>query len=89
MSLLHQHFKLFKPYVFLSQFVAEKRKNKHLLGELDHFPDNIMAIGRLDLDSEGGLLLTTDGMMSYDIRSKGIEKEYYVQVDGVIVKRFC
>lgn len=43
-----------------------------------------MAIGRLDHDSEGLLLLTTDGMMSYKIRDKGIEKEYYVQVDGVI-----
>jgi 23S rRNA pseudouridine2457 synthase len=32
----------------------------------------------------GKLLLTTDGMMSYKVRSKGIEKEYYVQVDGAI-----
>ncbi|AGH81284.1 RNA pseudouridine synthase [Psychromonas sp. CNPT3] len=80
----HQHFKIFKPYGFLSQFVPEKRKKKSLLGELFNFPENIMAIGRLDHDSEGLLLLTTDGMMSYKIRSKGIEKEYYVQVDGEI-----
>ena len=80
----HQHFKTFKPYGFLSQFVPEPRKKKHLLGELSNFPDNIMAIGRLDHDSEGLLLLTTDGMMSYKVRSKGIEKEYYVQVDGAI-----
>ncbi|MFT7110703.1 MAG: 23S rRNA pseudouridine2457 synthase [Psychrobacter glaciei] len=80
----HQHFKIFKPYSFLSQFVPEARKTKHLLGELFNFPDKTMAIGRLDKDSEGLLLLTTDGMMSHKIRSKGIEKEYYVQVDGVI-----
>jgi 23S rRNA pseudouridine2457 synthase len=44
-----------------------------------------MAIGRLDEDSEGLLLLTTDGMMSEIIRSKkSREKEYYVQVDGII-----
>jgi 23S rRNA pseudouridine2457 synthase len=43
-----------------------------------------MAIGRLDEDSEGLLLLTTDGMMSEIIRSKKVEKEYYVQVDGII-----
>jgi 23S rRNA pseudouridine2457 synthase len=43
-----------------------------------------MAIGRLDEDSEGLLLLTTDGMMSEIVRSKKVEKEYYVQVDGVI-----
>ncbi len=80
----HQHFKIFKPYGFLSQFVPEKRKKKHLLGELFKFPDKTMAIGRLDHDSEGLLLLTTDGMISYKVRSKDIDKEYYVQVDGVI-----
>jgi 23S rRNA pseudouridine2457 synthase len=80
----HQHFKIFKPYGFLSQFLPEKRKKKHLIGELYDFPDKTMAIGRLDHDSEGLLLLTTDGMISYKVRSKDIEKEYYVQVDGVI-----
>lgn len=80
------HFKIFKPYGFLSQFVPEPRKKKHLLGELGKFPENIMAIGRLDHDSEGLLLLTTDGMMSYQVRSKGIEKEYFVQVDGDITQ---
>ncbi|WDE07819.1 pseudouridine synthase [Thalassomonas viridans] len=82
----HQHFKVFKPYGFLSQFVPESRKKKRLLGELFNFPDKTMAIGRLDHDSEGLLLLTTDGMMSYKVRSKGIEKEYYVQVDGAITE---
>jgi 23S rRNA pseudouridine2457 synthase len=83
-NLTHHHLKIFKPYGFLSQFVPATRKKKHLLGELFNFPDKTMAIGRLDHDSEGLLLLTTDGMMSYKVRSKGIEKEYYVQVDGAI-----
>ena len=83
----HQHFKIFKPYGFLSQFVPESRKKKHLLGELYNFPDKTMAVGRLDHDSEGLLLLTTDGMMSYKVRSKEIEKEYYVQVDGIITEQ--
>ena len=52
-SQTHQHFKIFKPYGFLSQFLPETRKKKHLLGELFNFPDKTMAIGRLDLDSEG------------------------------------
>ena len=82
----HQHFKIFKPYGFLSQFVPEPRKKKKLLGELFDFPNKTMAIGRLDHDSEGLLLLTTDGMMSYKVRDKGIEKEYYVQVDGEITE---
>ncbi|WOT05700.1 pseudouridine synthase [Shewanella youngdeokensis] len=80
----NQHFKIFKPYGYLSQFVPETRKSKKLLGELFSFPDKTMAIGRLDHDSEGLLLLTTDGMMSHLIRSKKVEKEYYVQLDGDI-----
>lgn len=82
----HQHFKIFKPYGFLSQFLQESRKKKQLLGELHNFPDKTMAIGRLDHDSEGLLLLTTDGMMSYKVRDKSIEKEYYVQIDGSITE---
>ena len=50
------------------------------------FQQGTMAIGRLDEDSEGLLLLTTDGKMSEMIRSKKVAKEYYVQVDGVITQ---
>ena len=81
---MHHHFKIFKPYGYLSQFVYNLKRNKKLLGELFDFPANTMAIGRLDEDSEGLLLLTTDGMMSELIRSKKVEKEYHVQVDGEI-----
>ena len=82
----HQHFKIYKPYGFLSQFVNNQntRKNKKLLGELMDFPEGTMPIGRLDEDSEGLLFLTTDGKMSEIVRSKKVEKEYYVQVDGLI-----
>ncbi len=80
---LHRHFIIHKPFGYLSQFIGDIKKKK-LLGELYDFPEGTMAIGRLDEDSEGLLLLTTDGMVSEQIRSKKIEKEYYVQVDGVI-----
>ncbi|WP_435412812.1 pseudouridine synthase [Psychroserpens mesophilus] len=82
----HRHFKLFKPYGYLSQFQTNARHeiNKKFLGELYHFPEGIMAIGRLDKDSEGLLLLTTDGKVSFDITSSKTDKEYYVQVDGEI-----
>ena len=82
----HRHFILHKPYGFLSQFVNNQatRKNKQLLGELGDFPEGIMAIGRLDQDSEGLIFLTTDGIVSEQVRSKKVEKEYYAQVDGDI-----
>lgn len=79
-----RHFILYKPYGYLSQFIYELKRPKKLLGELYNFPENTMAIGRLDEDSEGLLFLTTDGRMSELVRSKKIEKEYYVQVDGII-----
>ena len=84
--IVHKYFKLYKPYGYLSQFESNARhqKNSKFLGSLFPFPEGTMAIGRLDKDSEGLLLLTTDGQMSYDISSNTIEKEYYAQVDGII-----
>ncbi len=81
---MHQHFIIHKPYGYLSQFMYELKRKKKLLGELFDFPAGTMAIGRLDEDSEGLLLLTTDGKMSEIVRSKKVEKEYFVQVDGLI-----
>ena len=83
-----QHFLLFKPDGYVSQFVINEPKGykKKLLGEFHDFPEGIMAIGRLDEASEGLLLLTTNGKLSYYINSSAIEKEYYAQVDGIITK---
>lgn len=82
----HRHFILYKPKGYLSQFVNNqtKRKNKKLLGSLYEFPVGTMSIGRLDENSEGLLFLTTDGKVSEQVRSRKIEKEYYVQADGII-----
>jgi 23S rRNA pseudouridine2457 synthase len=82
----NQYFIINKPYGYLSQFKYLLKRNKKLLGELYNFPAGTMAIGRLDEDSEGLLLLTTDGKMSEMVRSKKVEKEYFVQVDGMITQ---
>lgn len=83
----HQHYLIHKPYGYLSQFIYELKRKKKLLGELYDFPVRTMAIGRLDEDSEGLLLLTTDGRMSEIVRSKKVSKEYYAQVDGIITQQ--
>ena len=80
----HRHFIIYKPWGMISQFVNPAKRKKTLLGDLYDFPEGTMAIGRLDVASEGLLLLTTDGKVSAEIRSNKYEKEYYVQVDGVI-----
>lgn len=84
----HRHFIIHKPYRYLSQFVNNqtRRRNKKLLGDLADFPEGTMAIGRLDEKSEGLLLLTTDGTVSEAVRSKNVEKEYAVQVDGLLTQ---
>ena len=86
---MHKHYKVYKPYGYLSQFKnnQNKRKNKKLLSSIFDLSDNTMAIGRLDEKSEGLLLLTTDGHFSEHIRSKTIEKEYHVMVDGFILEK--
>ena len=82
----HRHFVLHKPYGYLSQFRSDFKgeRNKKFLGALHDFPPGTMAIGRLDEASEGLLLLTTDGALSAQVRSPGVEKEYYAQVDGLV-----
>ncbi|MFC6860121.1 pseudouridine synthase [Zunongwangia atlantica] len=85
---MHRYFKIYKPYGYLSQFITNEipRKKKKLLGELGDFPEETMAVGRLDQDSEGLLFLTTDGKESARITGSGVEKEYYAQVDGDITE---
>ncbi|MCH4823844.1 pseudouridine synthase [Gramella lutea] len=85
---MHRHFKIYKPYGYLSQFITNQKKaGKHkLLGELFDFPKGTMAVGRLDKDSEGLLILTTNGKLSTKITAGNSEKEYYVQVDGKITE---
>lgn len=80
----HRHFISHKPFGFISQFVNPHKRKKNLLGELHDFPEKTMAIGRLDVNTEGILLLTTDGKVSAEICSRKVEKEYHVQVDGII-----
>lgn len=83
----HSHFKLYKPYGYISQLLSNderQARKKKFLSSLYEFPEGTMAVGRLDEKSEGLLLLTTDGKLSDTINRSGIEKEYYAQVDGAI-----
>ena len=71
-----------KPYGVLSQFTPEGRWRG--LKEFIDLP-GMYAAGRLDADSEGLLLLTSDGKLQArisDPRHK-MAKTYWVQVEGV------
>tara|TARA_B100001109_G_scaffold255514_1_gene258918 strand:- start:3145 stop:3747 length:603 start_codon:yes stop_codon:yes gene_type:complete len=80
---MHHYFAIHKPLGFLSQFKNNSKRKKRLLQELYDFPDGTMAVGRLDVKSEGLLLLTTDGKWSNELRSSKFEKVYLVEVDGI------
>jgi len=83
----HYHFLVHKPFGLLSQMTSgedRQLRKKRFLSQLYDFPEGIMPIGRLDEKSEGLLLMTTDGKLSDAINSSGIEKEYLVQLDGLI-----
>jgi 23S rRNA pseudouridine2605 synthase len=51
---------------------------------VEHIPQRVYTVGRLDEDSEGLLLLTNDGDLAHHLMHPryGIEKTYLVQVAG-------
>ncbi|MGY0505682.1 pseudouridine synthase [Luteimonas sp. e5] len=72
-----------KPYGVLCQFTDRSTPPRRTLAEFG-FPAGVYAAGRLDLDSEGLLLLTDDGRLAHrltDPRHK-MAKTYWVQVEG-------
>lgn len=75
-----------KPYGVLSQFTDSDGRST--LKDLYNFPNDVYPIGRLDMDSEGLLILTNDkSLIDYLLNPKHKqEKEYYVQVEGVPTK---
>lgn len=49
---------------------------------------DLVPVGRLDLDTEGLLLITNDGQLSHDLLSptKHVPKTYYAKIDGVVTE---
>jgi 23S rRNA pseudouridine2457 synthase len=80
-----RYFIIYKPYKMVSQFVSSHSVG--LLGDLDYdFPEGTNAVGRLDNDSEGLLILTTDKSLTAKLMhpDKKRSKRYVVQVEKVV-----
>lgn len=45
-------------------------------------------VGRLDIDTEGLLILTNDGQLTHQLTSpkKQVDKEYYAEIDGIVTE---
>ena len=71
----------------VSQFISPHKKR--LLGDLDYvFPEGTNAVGRLDDDSEGLLILTNDKSLTGKLMhpDKKREKRYVVQVEKIVTE---
>jgi len=79
----YKYYIMHKPYDVLSQFTD--KLGRKTLSSVYKFPPDVYAVGRLDMDSEGLLLLTDDkkitNLLLHPVH--GHEREYNVQVEGV------
>lgn len=80
-----KYFLLNKPYGVLTQFTDKENRPTLSIYKL---PKDVYPVGRLDLDSEGLLLITNDkSITNYLLNPKfKHEREYYVQVEGIPTK---
>ncbi len=83
----HRYFIVYKPRNMVSQFVSSHKVK--LLSDLDFaFPEGTHAIGRLDINSEGLLLLTTNKKVTSLLFESELphERTYLVQVRHVVTE---
>lgn len=82
MNTSFRYIAFYKPYGILSQFTGDKIEET--LSQFN-LPKNIYAVGRLDKDSEGLLLLSDDGDFIETLLNPKNEKEktYWVEVENI------
>lgn len=81
---MKHYFIIYKPYLVLSQFTSQQ--GQQTLADFFHVPKDVYAVGRLDYDSEGLLILTNDTSLNHRLLNPAFEHErtYWVQVNGAI-----
>jgi len=83
----HRYFIINKPYNMVSQFISND--SVRLLGDLKYnFPDGTHAIGRLDNNSEGLLILSTNKKLTRLLFQGSVphKRKYLVQINHAITE---
>ena len=83
----YEYYLLYKPAGCVS--ATEDRLHKTVMDYLtDTVRKDLFPVGRLDLDTEGLLLITNDGALAHDLLSpsKHVEKTYYAKVKGRVTE---
>ncbi|HUX92434.1 MAG TPA: pseudouridine synthase [Ignavibacteriaceae bacterium] len=77
------YFAINKPYGVLSQF--SDGFGRKTLADFFKIPKNVYPVGRLDMDSEGLLLLANDKKLTDYLLNPGNkhDREYFSQVEGI------
>ena len=80
---MFRYFVIYKPFQVLSQFSAQQ--GKQTLKDFFIVPRDVYPVGRLDYDSEGLLILTSDSSLNHRLLNPVFAhpREYLVQVEGV------
>ncbi|PWJ42164.1 pseudouridine synthase [Sediminitomix flava] len=82
----YKYYLIYKPFGMLPQF--SDNEGRPTLKDLYDFPKDVYSVGRLDMDSEGLLILTNDKSLNHKLLHPSFkhDREYLVQVDGDITE---
>ena len=84
----YEYYLFYKPAGCVT--ATEDQLHKTVMDYLtDTVRSDLFPVGRLDIDTEGLLLITNDGALAHDLLSpaKHVEKTYYAVIDGVVTEK--